>query len=149
MLDPKDQIKYLRAKATPAFKEILRLAYDPQITFDTPIPDYRIDNSPLGLEYNNLYQEYRRFYLFQPAATHVPPAKKSVLLMQLLESVHATEAMLIERIFRRDMSDYSLTEATVREAFPELLSPPVALPPPVETAVVPAKPKRSRKKATA
>lgn len=126
---------------------MVRLAFDPQVTFDVQIPKYKVDDSPLGLEYNSLYQEYRRFYLFQPAATHVPIVKKQSILADILESVHATEAMLIERIFNRDMGDYNLTEETVRAAYPDLLSPPVAppaLPSSTETALT--KPKRARKK---
>lgn len=129
-----EKVGYLQSVATPALKEILRLSFDPTIEFDTTVPQYTPDDSPLGLAFNSLYAEYRRFYLFQKPAQHINHTKKQNLLAQILESVHVTEAMLVEKVFARDLSDWEITEDLVRAAFPDLLPPaPVSAP-----AVVPA-----------
>lgn len=145
--EPQEKIDYLRSVATPAMKEFLRLAYDPNVEFDTPIPQYTPDDSPLGLAFNSLYAEYRRFYLFQKSAQHINLAKKQNLLAQILESVHVTEALLVEKVMSRDLSDWEITEDIVRAAFPDLLPPAPARPPaPVEeTQVVETKEKKPRK----
>jgi len=126
MVDDQQKAEYLQSVATPALKEMLRLAFDPAVTFDTPVPQYKPDDSPLGLAYNSLYSEYRRFYLFQPT-TNLPITKKQNLLAQILESVHATEAAMVERVINKDLSDYDLTEDVVRMAFPDLLTPRAAI----------------------
>lgn len=123
MADDHQKADYLRSVSTPALKEMLRLSFDPAVQFDTPIPEYKPDDSPLGLAYNSLYSEYRRFYLFQSSVQHITVAKKQNLLAQILESIHATEAMLVERVIRKDLSDYDITENVVRLAFPDLLPP--------------------------
>lgn len=158
MYDDAERIEYLRSVAGPALREVLRMVFDPSIEFDTPIPEYKPDDSPLGLAFTSLYTEYRRFYLFQKTAHHITIAKKQSLLAQILESVHATEAMLIEKVFAKDLSDYDLTEDLVRAAFPTLLPERVVpqIPVPVETKPVeeslaltaPEAPKKARKRAT-
>jgi ribosomal protein L12E/L44/L45/RPP1/RPP2 len=126
-----EKIAYLRSVGTPALKEILRLVYDPAVEFDTEIPKYTPDDSPLGLAFNSLYTEYRRFYLFQKTAQHINHTKKQNLLAQILESVHVTEAMLVEKVFAKDLTDWNITEDFVRAAFPDLLPPaPVSAPAP-------------------
>jgi len=150
-----EKADYLRAHGTPALRELLRLVFDPAVSFDTPIPEYLPDDSPLGLSFNTLYQEYKRMYLFQPTATHINLKKKQDLLAAILESVHSTEAMLLERVFAKDLSDYDLSEDVVRMAFPALLPARVVAPPPVvESKPIPVaeepveekvKPKRARK----
>jgi hypothetical protein len=131
-----EKIAYLRSVGTPALREVLRLAYDPTVEFDTEIPKYTPDDSPLGLAFNSLYAEYRRFYLFQKPAQHINQAKKENLLAQILESIHVTEAMLVEKIFAKDLSDWEITEDLVRAAFPDLLPPaPVSAPTPAPVPV--------------
>lgn len=156
-----EKVAYLRSVGTPALRELLRLVYDPNVEFDTEIPKYTPDDSPLGLAFNSLYAEYRRFYLFQKTAQHINHAKKQSLLAQILESIHVTEAMLVEKIFAKDLSDWEITEDLVRVAFPELLPPapvsasapapvPVSAPAPAQETEAAKKPRKRApaKKAT-
>jgi hypothetical protein len=157
-----EKVAYLRSVGTPALKEILRLVYDPAVEFDTEFPKYTPDDSPLGLAFNSLYAEYRRFYLFQKTAQHINHAKKQNLLAQILESIHVTEAMLVEKVFAKDLSDWEITEDLVRATFPDLLPPaperapapamvPVSAPAPAQEDAPSKKTRKPRavKKATA
>lgn len=134
-----EKAEYLRSVANPAMKEMLRLVFDPSVVFDTPVPSYRPDDAPLGMSFNSLYTEYRRFYLFQETAKHINTIKKQSILAEILESIHATEAMFVERVIAKDLSDYELTEDLVRLAFPTLLPAKVESKEvlPVQTASLP------------
>lgn len=116
-----EKAQILRSYDTNMLREFLRLAFDPSVKFDVEIPEYQFDDSPTGLSLNSLYQEMRRMYLFQEQTKHITPAKKKDILAQILESIHASEAMLLEALIRKDLSDYEVTEEVVRLAFPKLL----------------------------
>jgi hypothetical protein len=117
---PKDKANVLRAHSTTALQEVLRYAYDPKVTwYCEKAPSYTADPSPEGLSYTTLMLEYRRFYLYTKE-NPVAEKRKNELLTQLLESLHPTEAMVIEQMIAGEIP--GIDREVVDLAFPNLIS---------------------------
>jgi hypothetical protein len=116
----KDKANILRANSTTALQEVLRYTYDPQITwFCDKAPDYTADPAPEGLSYTTLMIEYRRFYLYTKE-NPVTEKRKNELLVQLLESLHPSEATIVENMISREIPE--IDREVVDLAFPTLIS---------------------------
>lgn len=111
----------LRTNQSPALRTILQLAFHPDVVFDTTIPVWKKDPNPIGLSPNSLFNEARRLYLFTEAKK-LPKQKKSELLLLILESVHPSEAYLVESLLsNKGLGVDNLTYQVVETAFPNLL----------------------------
>jgi hypothetical protein len=105
---------------SPALKMMFRYVFHPNSHFSfTELPDFKPDPGPLGLSPNNLTNEMRRLYIFMDSKK-IDHDKKEQLLIQLLESVHPTEAALVGCIFRHDLEIPLLTKELVQSVFPKL-----------------------------
>ncbi len=126
-----DVIRLLKLNGSPALRNVLKSVFDPNITFDVVLPEKWIpDPTPKGLSPNSLFNEAGRLYVFTHQDTEkrrlagtnaVAPKKKTSLLLNILESVHLTEADLLLRVFKKDLQIPSVTYDVVKQAFPGLL----------------------------
>lgn len=122
---PEQIVQVLRSNSSPALQELLKYAYWPGVEFDTPIPEWNREPNPIGLSPNSLFTEARRLYLFTKAKD-LPQQKKVELLLNILESVHPSEAFLVVDLIKNRSLPFEckqVTETIVREAFPKLLPP--------------------------
>jgi hypothetical protein len=117
---PKDKANILRAHGSPALQEVLKYTYDPKVTwYCQKAPAYTPDPAPEGLAFTNLMIEYRRLYVFQKD-NPVSEKRKNELLIQLLESVHPSEAKTVEQMIEGEIP--GLPREVVDIAFPNLIS---------------------------
>ena len=130
-----ERTEILRKNDTKSLRYILYSAYHPDVEFALPKErpnDLRIEETPVGISTNNLFQQSRKLKIFMKNTgyDHLSDSKREVLFMQILESLHSTEAELLLQIcVDRDIKS-SLTYQEVLDAFPELL-------PEVEVEVAP------------
>lgn len=91
--DPKSLEKY---KNNGALKLLFEHAFLPEKKFDLPEgePPYKQDAAPLGMTPTNFTQEMRRLYIFTPAR-ELPKIRKEALFIQILETVHPSEAKVL------------------------------------------------------
>ncbi len=120
---PDDELKVMRLQDNNSeiLKKLLSYALDKSYVFDVKIPSYKENQEVDGFASNNLYVEQRRLYLFLNTTTNVNPKKKSVLLAQILETIDPKDAVLVEKIIKKDLSEYGITAQLVNEAFPGLI----------------------------
>ena len=104
-----------------ALKQVLKYTYDPNIKFLLP-PGNPPYNSVVDESENPtyLYGLLRKLYLFVEGGNpNLKPARREYLFIELLESVHPSEAELLCQIM---LKCNGLTYNLVKETFPELIS---------------------------
>ena len=111
----------LQTNDTPMLRQLLILALDPTYVFDVEIPSYRENTETDGFSSNNLYVEYRRMYIFLDTYKKIAPARKAVLLVQILESIDVSDAPCLIDVIKKDLSKYGMTKEIVNQAFPGLI----------------------------
>ena len=118
-----EKLDLLKANQTWPVKDLMRCIYDDGIEFDLPPgkPPYtphNIDASPPPNNWKRLHTQL--IYLVKGGKTQ-PAWRREKMFIDMLESVHPDEAQMIV-----DMKDKKtikgLTKATVKEAFPNLIS---------------------------
>lgn len=126
----KDKINVLLQNESPILKAVLRINFDPNVVMDLPegVPPFKREESPIGHQPTTLNLEYRKFYLWLDPKQNISKLKKEQLFIEMLESLHSSEADVIVSAKDRGLNKMykGLTESLVREAFPFTL-------PPVET----------------
>jgi hypothetical protein len=92
----KDPATIEKYKDNTALKLILGYAFLPENKFVLPDGDplYTPDKAPQGMSPTNFYQEIRRLYIFTKAKD-LHPLRREQLFIQLLETVHPSEAKLL------------------------------------------------------
>ena len=116
----------LKENDTKSLRHILYSAFHPDVEFALPSErpnDLKIEETPVGISDNTLYQQSRKLKIFMKNTgyDHLSDSKREVLFMQILESIHSTEAELLLQIcVDRDLKS-SLTHQEISEAFPGLL----------------------------
>jgi hypothetical protein len=120
-----DRINCLRKYDHPRFRTFLQAAFNPNITFDVPIPNYRPAVEPAGMNYAYLDQEVSKLYRFakgHPARPEgLTPEKQKALLTVILESLHKDEAALMIKMLQKDLQVKFLTVNLINETFPGVL----------------------------
>jgi hypothetical protein len=78
-----------------ALNYVFKHAFDPSLKFILPEgnPPYKKDSAPIGMTSAILKQELKRFYVFCRA--DISPIRRETLFIQLLESVHPSEAEVL------------------------------------------------------
>ena len=107
-----------------ALKQVLKYTYDPNIKFLLP-PGNPPYNSVVDESENPtyLYGLLRKLYLFVEGGNpNLKPARREYLFIELLESVHPSEAELLCQIKDKKLKCNGLTYNLVKETFPELIS---------------------------
>lgn len=116
-----DITRMLRENQSHALKQILHYAFiDKGKWYRKDLPTYTPDSSPEGLTVTSLFQESKRLYIFKDIYK-LQNERKDALLIQILESVHPSEAKIIKELFEGTFGHaYSLDKKIVLEAFPDL-----------------------------
>jgi hypothetical protein len=120
-----ERLSVLKKYDHPKFRLFLQAAFHPNVVFDVNIPKYRPAPEPAGLNFTYLDSEMAKIYRFvkdhpsRPAG--LDDKKKTELLLVVLESLHKDEAVLLEKLIKKDLGVKHLTPKLVSEAFPDLL----------------------------
>ena len=107
-----------------AFREILKYAFDPNIKFLLP-PGNPPYNSVVDESENPtyLYGLVRKLYLFVEGGNpKLKPARREYLFIELLESIHPSEADLLLQVKDKKIKCRGLTYNLVKETFPNLIT---------------------------
>jgi len=127
--------KFEKAKSRKAKKEILEKYKDIEVlrhllrgTFDPKVqwaineqPDFTPQNTPEGESPNTLYNEMPLCSMFvkdHAASARLKPERMKILLIQILESLHSTEAALYMQMLKKKTKVKGLTSKLVLEVFP-------------------------------
>ena len=83
-------------KGNQALRMLFEHAFIPEKKFELPegAPPFKPDGAPLCMTPTNFTQEMRRLYIFTPARP-LPKLRKEALFVQLLETIHPSEAELL------------------------------------------------------
>ena len=124
-----DKVKVLRAYDHPVLRGVLQINFNPNIKMDLPEgePPFKKDKQiPAGYSETNLFQEFRRMYIWVDPKTNLTKFRKEQLFIQLLEGIHWSEAedLCLAKDRKLSTKYKSIKEDLIREAFPELLPPP-------------------------
>ena len=112
-------------KDIPVLQHLLRGIFDPKVQWTiTEQPDYAKDvETPEGAEANTLYHEMPQCYIFvkgHPASAKLKPKRMKELLIQILESLGASEAELYMQMLKKKSKVKGLTSKLVLEVFPNM-----------------------------
>ena len=112
-------------KNVEVFRHLLRGTFDPKVQWTiNEEPDYVKDvETPEGAEPNNLYMEIPKCSIFvkgHPASARLKPQRMKELLIQILESLGASEAALYMQMLKKKSKVKGLTSKLVLEVFPNL-----------------------------
>ena len=120
----KAKLEFLQQhKNMDLFKAVLQGAFDPNIKWKIAVPDYTPDDAPIGLNPSNLFQEIPKCAIFakgHPSGEGISEKRMKELLIQILESMHASESIIYEGMLRKKLKVKGLTEKIVLEVFPDL-----------------------------
>jgi hypothetical protein len=120
-----DKIAVLRYNGNYALRTILQGTFNPNVKFAIEAPDYKPSDSPIGMGYSHLIEACHKLYLFEEGNAKAPQGltneRRKQLLIQILESLEAKEASLLQGMFRKKLPVKGLTYAIVKEAFPDLV----------------------------
>ena len=112
-------------KDIEVLRHLLRGIFDPKIQWTiTEQPDYAKDVvTPTGEEPNNLYIEIPKCSIFvkdHPKAANLKLERSRQLLIQILESLSASEAALYMQMLKKKSKVKGLTSKLVLEVFPNM-----------------------------
>ena len=90
-----DPLMLVKHKENGALRLIFEHAFDPAKKFELPEgdPPYKQDAAPIGMTPGNLYMEARKLYIF--CRKDLNALRRETLFIQLLESIHPSEAKLV------------------------------------------------------
>jgi hypothetical protein len=118
-----EKIEILRHYDSPALRAVLIWNFEDKVLSDLPpgeVP-YTPNDAPIGTEHSKLIHEWQKFNHFVKGVTNVTKIKKEVMFIQLLESLHSSEAELIcvmkdKQLHKR----FKITKVVVQDAFPQI-----------------------------
>ena len=116
-----EKIQILKQNNSPLLRDILYGAFSPNVEFFlSEIPStYKANNCPIGMGETNLAMESKLFhYLMKSDPT--PHKKKVQMLLSMLEALEEREANVVINMIHKDMSEYGLRSAHVKEAFSDM-----------------------------
>ncbi len=120
-----EKVKLLKENTHPALRDILRINFDADVVSVLPLgaPPYEKDDAPKGHSSSSLFKLHRQFkYFFKgPFANQVQPIRREGIFLNILESIHPTEADVLVAAKDRKLKVKGLTKALVDEAFPGLI----------------------------
>jgi hypothetical protein len=112
---------------TPTLRLVLRANYHPGIKFVIDkIPDYKVNDSPVGLSETNIHKEIHRLYIFEEGNPRVSPnlslERKKQILTQILEGLEAREANVYADMVMKKLKLKHVNRALIEEVVPGLFS---------------------------
>jgi hypothetical protein len=119
------KLNCLKANNIPAIRDVCRGAYDKTLEFSLPEgkPPYN-PNRPESVP-STLRKEHRNFGYFVkglPQSEKITNMRRETMFIQLLESIHAEDAIIVLNMVAKKAPVKGLTKKIVEEAFPNLLS---------------------------
>ena len=121
----KDQKKATLIKYdNSALRELLRYAFDPNLKFLLPSgnPPHRYAGDTDEPNPTYLYGLVRKLYLFvEGGNTALKQARREYLFIEMLESIHPSEAELLLQVKDKKVKCRGLTYNLVKNTFPDLL----------------------------
>jgi len=119
-----DEVKAIISKnQSPAIWQVMAYAFHPEVVFDVPVPAYKPDPNPAGLSPNSLFMEASRIYVFTTKRSDVAIKKRQQILLNILESVHPTEAkVLVDLIKNKAVNVPLLTVELLNSIRPNFLN---------------------------
>ena len=121
----KDQKKETLIKYdNSALRELLRYAFDPNLKFLLPAgnPPHRYAGDTNEPNPTYLYGLVRKLYLFvEGGNTALKQSRREYLFIEMLESIHPSEAELLLQVKDKKVKCRGLTYNLVKNTFPDLL----------------------------
>lgn len=107
---------------TEHLEKFLRYAFHPDVKFLLPKGSPPYNKGPDGVNSKLIYSQIRMInYLTNEYQGNLTPLKREQMYIQLLESVSAEEAELIEQMKEKKLKITGLSYNLVKETFPHLL----------------------------
>ncbi len=123
-----DKAAVLQKYASPALFYVIRLAYDPTITWSLPegVPPYKEHKGFPGSAPSDLMRELRRLYLLlKGTGDHLTQLKREKLFQEMLEGLDPPEAELLRHMKDKTVPVHFRCPSKVIDlAFPGLLEHP-------------------------
>jgi len=111
-------------KDVEVLRHLLRGTFDPKVQWSiNEQPDYTLQDAPEGESANTLYHEIPNCSIFvkdHPASAKLKPQRMKELLIQIMESLHSTEAALYMQMLKKKSKVKGLTSKLVLEVFPNM-----------------------------
>ena len=119
------KIKILQDNNTPALRSIFVINFDDSLEARVPLGEdvpYRKNEAPAGTEHSKLEHEASILYHFFKGGSKLTPIKRETMFIQLLEGLHQDEAEVVIKAVNKNLHKrYKVTQACVKEAFPEIV----------------------------
>lgn len=112
-----EKIKILRDNKSLALIELMKFAFLEKYPKVENIPKYNPDDSPIGFSYAKLFKQFKSIPYFYEKYDGLQYNKQQKKLVLLLESLHWTEAALLENILRKDTSSFGFDLNILNKAF--------------------------------
>lgn len=129
--DTSEQVAYLQKNNSKELRNILILMYDKRWSFALPSEAPPYTPSVHSETHGMLYREARKLAYFvneMPEGENLTQIKKESLFIQMLETVDADDAkLLVQMLAKRPFPE--LAPETINEAFGNIISDPVDMPP--------------------
>lgn len=121
-----EKVELLKKHELPVLRGILKINFHPDVRMDLPDGDppfRKEEDKPAGYQESNLVVEYKRFYIWLDPTQNLPKVKKEKLFIEMLESLHHTEAevVLLAKDKKLQKKYKTIKEDIVRAAFPQIL----------------------------
>ena len=129
--DTSEQVAYLQKNNSKELRNILILMYDKKWSFALPSYPPPYTPSVHSETHGMLYREARKLAYFvneMSEGENLSAIKKESLFIQMLETVDADDAkLLLQMLAKRPFPE--LSPDTINEAFGQIISEPVDMPP--------------------
>jgi len=111
-------------KGVEVLRHLLRGIFDPKVQWlISEQPDYTLQDVPEGESPNTLYHEIPNCSIFvkgHNASAKLKPQRMKEILIQILESLHPSEASLYMQMLKKKSKVKGLTSKLVLEVFPNM-----------------------------
>jgi len=118
-----EKVQILRENESNPLKSVLAHTYHPDIKFALPegVPPYNDSAEPDGLTPGNLFNEFKKFYIFvEGGHSQLKQTRREYLFIQMLEVLSSEEAKVVLQMVSKKPFK-GLTYNTVHESFPGII----------------------------
>lgn len=120
-----EKINILRNNKSDALVSVFIINFDESVVPVVPLGEdvpYRKNEAPAGTEHSKLEHEARILFHFFKGGSKLSPIKRETMFIQLLEGLHQDEAEVVIKAVNKNLHKrYKVTQACVKEAFPEIV----------------------------
>ena len=117
-----EKINLLKQNFNHALDLMFTFVYGPRKSpYENGVPQYKPDDSPYGYSYTTLNKECDRLCYFFDTKYFIKNDKiRDTKIKNILETLHFSEAALLENVFKKSLESYGITKELVFEAFPQI-----------------------------